>query len=334
MAAITNLYSKYVYPKYSGQVPIVVMMHGWDGDATSITDATMERIADYGLFVISPGMRGRNSADGARDASALEIYDIYDVVEYVRSNYSAYASQTKAAIVGYSGGGGNALAAACKFPDYWNVAVSHFGMSDYGRDGTDGWYYNCSGGSGGATAAAIASSVGDTPANLPNNYYARDATAAIANYSDGYLYLYHDDQDGSVPYVHSTRIKNTMDGAGLTNYSYNITTTTDDPRWTHGYPEDNADLLEAEPTWAAKILSQAAWTVPTSGTITVIGYIKTKRFEITIGGRDDHAATVVYDTTTDSYTVTPLTGEQTVTITQGAKTGSDTFSTETEIIVS
>lgn len=333
--AITNLYCRYAY-RMRGNQPILVVMHGWSGDAAELTQADIDRLCEYGFFVIVPGLRGRNGASGARDGSRREIYDIIDAVERVKTLFPSRIHAEKVAIVGYSGGGGNALAAACKFPDYFTTIVSHFGMSDYGRDNPDGWYYN----NGGGYTAGISSTFGGDPATVPNAYHSADATAAVQNFNGGKLYLYHDDQDATVPSVHSDRIGTAMDNASLTNYVKSITTITDDPRWTHGYPSDNADLIEAEPTWTAEILSRAAWTVPTDGTVTVIGYIVTKRFTIWLRANGsttyglDAAATVVYDTATDTYTVTPLTGAIDVTITQGAKTGSATnISTETEIVV-
>lgn len=336
MTAITNLKGKIAYNATGTDMPVCVLMHGWSEGITAIQSLDMQRIASYGLFVLAVSMRGLDGGGGSPDASGREIYDIYDAVEYVRANYASYVSQDKAAIVGYSGGGGNALAAACKFPDYWNVVVSHFGMSDYGRDATDGWYYN----NGGTYTAGIVTRVGDTPANVPNRYYARDGVAAIANYSSGYLYLYHDKQDATVPWVHGNRIKATLDAAGLTNYSANFSDTGELPRYTHGYPTSNPSLIYVESVWSEKIKSQAAWTIPTSGAVTVVGYIKTKRFTIWLNANGtaslgiDAAATVVYNTATDTYTITPLTGAIDVAITQGAKTGSATnISTETVITV-
>ena len=329
MVDINNLYAYIKYPMNQTNLPVVLIMHGWTGDVTSIKYLTSERIAKLGVFVLVCGMRGRNSATGANDASAREIHDLYDAVQYVKINYASIIDADKIAIVGYSGGGGNTLAAVSKFPDLFNVGVSFFGMSDYGKDATHGWYAN----NGGTYTASIVTAVGDTPATVPNNYFARDATVAIQNFSGGYLYLYHDEADVTVPYVHSTRIKTALDNASLSNYSYNVSTALDALRWTHGYPEDNAALITTEATWIAKIKAQSAWTIPTSGTVTVIGYIVTKRFTIWLNSGLDAAATVVYNTATDTYTVTPLTtGDVTVVITQGAKTATATISAETEMV--
>ena len=118
MTAITNLYTRYSYPIGRTALPIVVLMHGWSDAASNFSQAAIERIANYGFFVVVPGMRSKDGASGTQDASAREIYDIYDAVVQARAHYPTITSSDKAAIVGYSGGGGNALAAACKFPDF------------------------------------------------------------------------------------------------------------------------------------------------------------------------------------------------------------------------
>lgn len=329
--AINNLHARYYYPAGGSNLPIILMLHGWDGGSESITDTTLKRIGDYGAFVCTVGMRGRNSANGARDASAREIYDIYDCLQAILANHGAVVDETRVAVWGYSGGGGNALASLCKFPDAYSIGVDFFGIADYGRDATYGLYQL-----GGVTQASIAASVGGTPAVAPNNYYARDATAAIANFSGGHLHMYHDSADVIVPPVHSTRIKDALDALSMTNYTLNISATLG-----HGYPDGNAARQAPEAALVATIISSTAWTIPAAGTVTVIGYIVTKRFTIWLNANGtatpgiDAAATVVYDTASNTYTVTPLTGAIDVTITQGAKTGNATnISTETEIVVS
>jgi len=321
MTAITNLIARVCYSNTPNQ-PILLLGHGWNGDATSFGDTTLKRLAAYGLFVVSVGLRGRNSATGANDCSAREIYDFYDALTTVRSRFARWVSPTKAAFFGLSAGGGNAFAIASKFPDTFNVITEYFGMSDYGRDATDGWYQNGAEG----YPAAVATAIGDTPTNVPDKYYARDATVAITNFSGGFLYLYHDKQDTVVPWVHSNRIKTVLDNASMTNYAASFTDVGDPNRWTHGY-----DVVIPEATWCPKIIEQDVWTIPESGTITVIGYIVTKRFTIWLNSGLDATATVVYDTVAGTYTVTPLTSNSVVavTITQGALSASGNTDGET-----
>jgi hypothetical protein len=210
--------------------------------------------------------------------------------------------------------------------------VSHFGISDYGRNNPNGWWYQTAGG----YQPTLTAWIGGSPAAAPNKYYARDATAAILNYSGGYLYLYHDTEDASVPVVHSQRINTILTGAGRTNFAYSETTAASNPRWLHGYPSDATGIEQAIPTWMAHIKARTtiSWSVGTTGTLTVLGYCITKRFSIWLNSGQDAAATVIYDTVAGTYQVTPLTtGDILVDITQGSKHAVQTISGVTTITV-
>lgn len=333
MTPITNLYARLCYPIGQTNLPIVIWQHSYSSSATVFTPTDLQRLANYGLFVVAVGLRSKDEASGSQDDSGREIYDIYDALAYVRSNYASIVSSTIAAIAGYSGGGGNALAAACKFPDTWCAVIDHFGMSDYGYDATDGWYNN---GATGTQQTTMQAAIGGTPVAVPNNYLARQSSVAIANYSGGHLYLFHDADDASVPVVNTDNVKTTMDAASLTNYTYNVTSALDSPRWLHQLPTGSAQCIQTEAIWAQAIADgdHAAWTIAASGTITVIGYIVTKRFSIWLGNGTAQAATVVYDTAAGTYTVTPLTtGNIDVSIVQGALVASQTISSETTLTV-
>lgn len=331
MAPITNLFATYAYPSSGSDWPIAVLMHSFsNGAAADFPAATLARIARYGLFAVAVGMRGRDSASGSQDASGREIYDIYDVLAHVRSNFPL-ASSDHAGIIGYSGGGGNAMAAACKCPDSWSVVVSHFGMSDYGRDPTDGWYNQA-----GGPDATLDSWIGGSPVTVPDNYWSRDAVYAIgANYSGGHFYLFHDRQDTSVEVNQSENAAADMLAAGRTNYTESYTNTGDSPRWLHSMPNGAAQVIQTELIWAAALAAKthAVWSVPTSASIKVVGFYKTKRFSIWLSTGTAEVADVIYDTTADSYTVTPQTGTMDVVITQGAKSASQTINSTTVITV-
>ena len=318
---ITNLYARYSYDAGFSNCPIVLIIAGWGGNATSIDSATMRRWAARGYFALVAGMRGRNSASGARDASAREIYDLYDAVKYVQQNFGV-TNKRKVTVIGYSGGGGNALALCAKFPDLVNVGVSFFGMSDYGYDGTDGWYFTNS-----SYASEIATAVGDTPANVPNKYRSRYILESLpGNFTGGYLLLYHSPSDSLVNVVHSDNVKAAFDSAAKTNYELNRSTD-----YAHGYPNDVEALRNVEPDILAKSLAQKPWTFPAVGSIRVSGYIKTKRFEIRLGNMDNHVADVAYNTNDKSYTITPITGEMSVTVLQDGTSATQTISAETTI---
>lgn len=322
MAAITNLYARYTAPVTLGRnLPILVIMHGYTQNTNFVATSDEQRIASYGVFVLNVGLRSSDNASGTKDNCRRDVFDIYDAVIQARTTFYGLVSQTLVGISGYSGGGGHALAVACKFPDFWNMVSAAFPMSDFGRDATDGWWAN---NGSGAYTGTIEARNGGSPATVPDTYYANDATAAIQNYTGGHLYLWHDKQDTAVPWVHSNRIKGAMDAAGLSNYSASFSDTGDAVRWLHIAPTAGQNIVQIEPTITGSLKSNVSWTIPVSGTIKVIGYIVTKRFTIWLNTGLDAAATVVYDTVAGTYTVTPLTSNavMAVTITQGALSAS------------
>lgn len=324
-------------------LPLLIIMPGISGDSTSFIAETKNRFANNNVFAVFLNMRGRNSSEGSADCSAREIYDIYNCIEYIKSNYSSIIDTSQIHILGYSGGGGNALACAAKFPDTFNSITSFFGISDYGKDVTDGWYQN---GASAAQKTLLETWIGDNPTNVPNAYHARQNLIGITNYSEGHLYIFHDDEDAKVPLINSNNVKDALDTAMLTNYTYQISSAASIKRWLHGYPnsDDQPTLMFAEPVFMTDITNKkySAWTIPASGTITVLGYIKTKRFSIWLGGLTeaavgaglDEVATVAYNTITGQYTITPLTGNMDVFVKQGSLIVSASITEETILTVS
>jgi len=324
-------------------LPILVIMHGFS-DTTTVFAATIKaRFAYNNVFTLFVEMRGRNGSGGSQDCSAREIHDIYDAVEYVKTNYASIIDSNQVHLVGYSGGGGNAFACAAKFPDYFNTLTSFFGMSDYGHDAVDGWYQN---GADAGHKTLMETWIGDNPTNVPDAYHARAHVLGIANYSGGHINMLQDDDDAVIPYVNITNVKDILDGAGLSNYTINRTTAANAYRWIHGYPTSGsatASLIVAENIFINPIVAKTypAWTIPATGTVTVCGYVITKRFSIWLGGLTeaavgaglDEIATVSYNTTTDQYTVTPLTGNMDVYIKQGTKTANQSITEETLLTV-
>jgi len=328
--AINDLYAKYAYMPNSKNLPIVLLMHGYDSDASSFTNETMEAFARKNIFACAVGLRGFNDAGGASDSSAREIYDIYDALSYIRTNFPDIVSSNRAAVVGYSSGGGNALACTCKFPDTWTDIVSHFGISDYGHDATYGWYQEVA-----EYRTTMETRIGGNPTAVPNAYYARAHVLALANYSGGHIQFFHDVDDAQVPVDQTQRAVAALVAAGLINYTARYTSSANVIRWLHAYPTARDPVHWTSDIWSLPITKQthAVWTIPASGSVKVMGYIVTKRFSIWLGDGTAHAADVVYNTATDSYTVTPLTGEAAVTITQGAKTVTQTISEVTTLTV-
>lgn len=320
--------------------PIVVLTSGFNGDLTDWTEATFKRFANYGLFMIWINVRGKGTSGGDQDCCGRSVQDIIDAVEYAKANYGTFIDPTNVNVLGYSEAGAYALACAMKYPDYFNTITSFFGISDYGYDGTDGWYQNAA-----KYQAGIATRIGGTPAGVPNNYYSRYARGGITNYKGGHLFLFADEDDAVVNIENTQNVGAAMAAAGLSNYTMNITTAADDPRWTHGYPNSTevADLIDAEPLFIPQIVAKTypSWTIATSGTVFVGGYIVTKRFTIWLGGLTEaaagagmtEAANVTYNTITGQYTITPLTGNMDVFIKQGNLTASASITAATTLTV-
>ena len=305
---ITDLYAVTSYDSgFTANLPIVCFGHGFGGDADTITLAQMHEYAAQGFFVLNIGMRGRNSAGGDKDASGREIYDIYDAVEYVKANI-ARTSKTKVAWSGFSGGGGNGMNLACKIPDLCTVIASHWGVSDYGEDATTGWWQQVSG-----SRSAIENQVGGTPSIVPNNYKARNARRSLFQTFRGWLYLFHGSADASVPPSQSQLIYDTFTNNGKLNATLDINS------YTH--QNFNGTTLS---DFSADIHNREAWKAPLIGSCQIIGFLKTKRFEVQLGNMDNHVANLVYDVNKKLFTITPLTGEVEVTVIFGT--------TQTEII--
>lgn len=325
--SINNLAARVSYDNALENMPILLLMHGYSGDKDSFGDETLTRLANYGLFVVSVGMRERDGAGGSSDSGGREIYDIYDALIYVRSNY-AITSQTRAAIAGYSGGGGNALAFASRFPDAVQDVISHFGISDYGYNETYGWYNQSA---SDPYKATMSSWIGGDPDEVIDRYRARNYVESIKNFSNGHLYLFHDIDDTVVPVMHSSRVASEMSKAGLSNYTTNYSNSGSTYRWSHGYPANGSSLSHTEDIWTPSVINTTHqdWSIPSSGKVRVSGWIKTKLFSIWLGTGVDDVADVSYDTSTNTYNVIPLTGAMTVTIVQGE--WSETLTLEGEL---
>lgn len=313
------------YKRARSPMPVLMLMHQFTGAYTDLDIGYLIRLARRRIFVVAINMRGHGTDAGAPDASGREVYDIYDALQYVRTTYPTLASPDYAAIAGCSGGGGNTFACIAKFPDAWTVAAEYSGMSDY-----ETWHDTAAAGA----KSTVETRVGGTPAAVPNNYKARDHRDAAKNFSGGFLYMYHDPTDAIVNVAQSQMVDAILTGLGRTNYAVKYLA------YGHGlgfggYFQDSL-VAKEETDWAGAVASKthAVWTIPDTGTVVVSGYIKTKRFTIWLGDGTAAAATIAYNTTTDSYTITPITtGDIAVVITQGTKTASQTINSETTLIV-
>lgn len=298
---VKNLYSKYTYDNQKTNLPIVVMIHGFGLTIDAITQTIMTRIANNGYFVVAIGMRGRKGATGSRDASGRELHDIYDGINHIKANFPV---SDKVIVSGYSGGGGNALGFAVKFPFVANTIVNHFGMVDYGFDDVESWYMRNN-----QYRSSIRNFVGHarTPENM-NYYRTRNMYEALSNLQ-AKVFSYHDSEDTGV----SVELTNYLTG-GLQTLDKPHTTKISNPSDNVRYLHDMSVSVKTEPEWLPYGKQTNKPTMENSGTFRVLGYLVTDHFKIFLGNLDDCVADVVYDINNNSFTITPL-SQQTMDVT-------------------
>jgi len=309
--AIDDLYMDLCYPTDGVGLPILVIMHGFGGDRHVVTADWKERVAAWNLFVVAVDMRGRSISGGAKDCGAREIHDIYDAIETVKVLHADRVDARNVNLVGYSGGGANALSVATKFPDLCGVIVAHFGISDYGWDPEDGWWYTTPG-----YRQPLEEQIGGTPMAVGDAYRARMSVAAARNNSHARIRLYHDVEDIGVPVVNSENWMDAITALGLVNSILNRSGPGDDPRWIHGYPivgtagEPN---IQSESEWIPEILSgrYRDASIDETGDWAIAGYVRCERFRIFLGDGTGDMAGLHYDLSRSSRTVFTIANKDT-----------------------
>lgn len=327
---------------YSRRVPLVVM-HGFGETVfTTFSLMTLRRYADMGFEVIAVEMRGRNGSSGTQDASGREICDIIDAVAWVRANVTG-VDQDRCGFLGYSGGAGNAFAAACKFPTLFSFYVAHFGIVDYGYDATNGWYQQNATG-----RTSMDSWIGDHTNStiVATAYRARNALESLPTTlqysSQSRLYMLHDADDPTVAVTHSRALSSALTEAGVP-HTYTETSAASASRALHEHPDPTSEVAELEYLWWRQLANAKPWAFPQTGSMRAIGYAcfnaAGRDVEIWAGPSatprtaSDGGKTCVFDVTWDvvaaTYTVTPLNGSCTVQVLQDDLTVEQTISSAT-----
>lgn len=309
-------YYRFRYDTGFSNRPVILLLHGWGDSDAVILDADLSRWAARGYFAAAIKTRQTKNVNGR------ELYDVKDIVDHIKSNYSSAINQNKFVICGYSNGGGTSLGLAAKFPDLFDLTVDFFGMSDFGYSATYGWYYTNT-----SFQSDLASLLGD-PASNQDKYRSRNALEAVTNYR-GRLMVFHDADDSLVAVSHSQRINTAMSGA---RFSYTETNSGSANRANHAYPKDSASVTALESNFSTLINTQPKARVSQTGTFRVIGFLATREFSVWLGSDGtSEVVDVVYDLGAKSYTVTPLIGTVSVTITQGTATATQLVSSQTTI---
>lgn len=311
-----DLKAQIFYETTRKHAPIVVVMHGYS-PVTSFPDvqSNCQRLRDAGFFVIAVAMRGRDGSDGVRDSGGVEIFDIYDAVEKMKVARAEYVDPDNVSITGYSGGGGNAMSALTKFPDYFRTGSSFFGMSDYGYDAANGWYFL---GASSSHQAQMRVDIGDPATGnslVLDRYMARAANLAAQNNPYSEIHLFVNSDEAVCPAINSTGYRQNAVAAesfagefdnitvhiGQSNlyqdFDGDLVNDVDEQQyWPHGFP--TANQQNAAEKWYRDRLVSGQIPAPVlnrEDTLFVGGFVKTKPFMLWLGDGQNAAATLEYE---------------------------------------
>lgn len=272
---------------------ILVETHGWH---LSIPEHTVmnEPDPDNTYLRVQVDMRGRAHSTGNPDCNGLELFDVIDAVQYARTHYSEYLLDPE--IVYFeseSGGGGNALALAGKFPDFFAAVTSLCGISDYAqwyeqdklgefRDEMDVW-------------------IGCSPTDNIMAYQSRSGLYVLPNLMTP-LYMAHGETDERISIAHArnyvARAKQLKKDHLITYDELKGVGTRD--HWGNATSEQLASMKEnSEKNRKA---NRKPITLPRSGRLVIAGYVVTKQFGIYLDSIDK-TAVVDYDLDKHSFKV-------------------------------
>ncbi len=288
--------------------PLVVVMHGYSGSRVSVKD-DLEILANKGVFAVAPDTRGCGDSGGKWDSSGLDIHDILDAVMSVLTKYPKEIDPRNRNIVGYSGGGGNAIACSVRFPDLFRTHTSFFGISDYG-----GW--NLSKGRPDCNEK-MEKGLGGGPEKLPEVYASRNFIPAAGNVK-GAIRFFWDEEEKQCPPKMVEDFIGVYKKAGGENSTVHLSKKTDEHRWIHGYRGTVKSLNEADDIYLKDVFAKKFETpeLPPKGTLVVCGYLVTKHFQVWIEDGQVGRVTVKYDLTGEKpvFEVTENTGKHKVKI--------------------
>lgn len=315
-SGMLDLWAELNYDSTFQNAPIMVVMHGYSPSSGNFDNvrAGAQRLRDNGFFAISVAMRERDGCDGERDSGGVEIFDIYDAVEEVKRRYPDLVDESNVSISGFSGGGGNTMSCLTKFPDYFRVGAAYFGMSDYGFDPVNSWYFK---GAGSSHCSIMNDDIGNPTTGDPDvmdRYAARASNLASKNnpYSEIHLFVNHNET--TCPVINDTTYRDnaiaaesypgefeniTVHIGGYGEYvdfnNNGINESDELQNWPHSFPTD--DQQHAAEAWFLDRLRSGQIPQPVlndSDELYVAGYVKTKKFFLWLGDGQNAAAELIY----------------------------------------
>lgn len=276
--------------------PILAVMHGYGGDRRHVA-ADVRALAAQGVVAVAPDMRGGGDSAGAFDSGGWDVHDIVDALVATCRHLPGDVQPANWSIVGYSGGGGNALSAAVRFPDRFHVAVSFFGVTDYAG------FYRAKGRED--CNARMVAALGGTPDELPDVYAARNIIPAAGNTGVCRYHLFWDSEEKQCPPALVEAFIAEYRRQGHANLTPHISRPGDAQRWIHGYRTSVPDLYRADALFLPDVLipRNNPPALPPRGTLTVCGYLVTRAFQVVIEDGQRGMVRIAYDLTTDPVTV-------------------------------
>ena len=270
--------------------PLILVMHGYSGSRKDVS-FDLRELAPQGVFAVAPDMRGRGGSAGNWDSGGLDVHDILDAVLEVIKRYPKEIDAKNLNVIGYSGGGGNAIACAVRFPDLFRNCVSFFGISDYG-----GWYRS----KGRPDCNAIMDkALGGTPDSLPDVFLARNAIPAAANAKVAKLHFVWDELEKDCPANMIDEFIKVYRDAKLDRIAVHVSKKTDPVRWIHNYRSGNRDLSKADALFMPDVFDRNGVSprLPKSGKLIVPGYLVTRSFQVFVEDGTRGQVTIEYDLT-------------------------------------
>ena len=281
------LYSDLIYRPDGKPKPLTAVLHGFHCTRGHVTSDCIA-LARRGLFCVAPDMRGHGTSAGEHDCGAHQICDIVDALGHAVFRCRHEIDRKRVNAVGYSGGGGNVLSLATKFPELLSAGASFFGISDY-----EIWYRtlgrpDCN--------QTMERALGGTPEQVPERYAARSSLHAAGNIRCASLQLFWDTEETACPPLLNKWFVDAAQRAGGDNVHACISKPGDKSRWHHGYRTDHAELADADEMFAPAFLATARTQgLPDQGTLDVCGYVVTSRFAVWLGDGKAGQARVRYD---------------------------------------
>lgn len=250
---------------------MLVGTHGWHMTLADY-EARFEPYEGQEYLSVQVDMRGRAYSQGKQDCNALELWDVYDAVQYVKKHYADYLIDPEVVYFeAGSGGGGNAMALAGKFPDLFAAITALYGMSDYAM-----WYR---GDEIGEFRDEFDVWVGVSPDEDQEAYDARSGLTLVGNLHAP-MFVAHGETDERVPVAHSRKYVQAARDAGKGDLiSYYEMQGVGTRAHTGNATQEQLDTLAGRSEENRKAHRTPVF-LPRKGELTVGGYVCTRDFTL------------------------------------------------------